>query len=149
MEYKVAPKEIPEEWRGRCSGDGHKTYVDSDGIRRYANNNELVSESPYRPCAKCSEFPTDDGDDYCIANLGKVMNACCGHGTNKGYIQFDNGITIRGFFEIEKGKKHWDMEYEIRSRKEILDKINELQKINNSEQYRETLEVLKWVMRME
>ena len=104
MKYKVAPKDIPKEWRDRCSGDGHKKYIDSDGIRRYVNNNELVSESPYRPCAKCGEFPTDDGDDYCIANLGRVMNACCGHGTNKGYIQFDDGITIRGFFEIEKDK---------------------------------------------
>ena len=56
----------------------------------------------YRPCAKCGEYPNERGDDHCIANLGNVINACCGHGRNKGYIQFDNGITIRGHFEIEK-----------------------------------------------
>lgn len=141
-------QEIPDSWKDRCSGDGHKKYTDSSGIRRYTNNNEPVSNSSYRPCAKCNKFPTEDGDDYCIANLGRVMNACCGHGLNKGYIQFDNGITIRGYFEIERDIKRCNVKYEIRSRKEILDKISELQNTDIEGQYGETLNALKWVMRM-
>lgn len=39
------------------------------------------------------------------------MNACCGHGNRMGYIQFDNGYIIRGFFEINK-KNELD-EYKI------------------------------------
>lgn len=97
-EYKT---DVPDSWNGRCSGDGYKRYTDNDGIRRYVDNNVEVSKMPYRPCAKCGKFPNKDGDDYCIQNLGKVMNACCGHGDVRGYIQFDNGITIRGYFEIE------------------------------------------------
>lgn len=133
-------------FNGRCSGDGYKRYIDKNGIRRYSDNNEPVSEMPYRPCAKCGKFPTDDGDDFCIANLGRVMNACCGHGSGDGYIQFDNGVTIRGVFTIEKDKKRCDVDYEIRSRSEILDMIQGLK--NNPFRYDE-LKALKWVMRMD
>lgn len=96
-------KDVPEAWLDRCSGDGYKRYRDEEGNSRYCDNNEIVGESPYRPCAKCGHYPTEEGDDYCLQHLGNVMNACCGHGTNKGYIQFDNGIRISGYFEIE----HW------------------------------------------
>lgn len=95
-------EDIPEAWTDRCSGDGHKRYVDENGERRYVDNNVRLQDMPYRPCAKCGCYPNEDGDDACIARLGKVLNACCGHGTNKGYIQFDNGIIIRGYFEIER-----------------------------------------------
>ena len=79
----------PLSWKGRVSGVDYKNKNTSD---------EMV----YRPCKKCGEYPTlSDGDDYCIARLGNVINACCGHGDKKGYIQFDNGITVRGYFEIE------------------------------------------------
>ena len=97
-EYKIS---IPESWMSRCSGDGHIKYIDKEGDRRYVDNDIKIDDMPYRPCAKCGKYPTEDGDDYCIQNLGKVMNACCGHGNGKGYIQFDNGITLRGYFEIE------------------------------------------------
>lgn len=53
-------------------------------------------------CQKCGMTPNSYGQDHCIANLGNVANACCGHGSHEGYIQFDNGITIRGYFEIER-----------------------------------------------
>jgi hypothetical protein len=93
--------EVPESWRDRCSGDGHKRYIDEDGNRRYVDNDEIVGESDYRPCARCGHYPVGDGDDYCLGHLGNVMNACCGHGTQEGYIQFDNGVTIRGYFKVE------------------------------------------------
>ena len=44
------------------------------------------------------------------------MNACCGHGNREGYIQFDNGITIRGYFRVEKREKDGD----ILSCKEVI-----------------------------
>lgn len=53
-------------------------------------------------CERCGLPPNEYGQDICIANLGNVMNACCGHGKNKGYIQFDNGIMIRGYFDVIK-----------------------------------------------
>lgn len=97
--------DIPDAWRDRCSSDGHERYIDENGDRRYKDNNEIVGESPYRPCAKCGHYPSKYGDDYCIQNLGVVTNACCGHGKDEGYIQFDNGITIRGYFKVEKSRK--------------------------------------------
>jgi hypothetical protein len=33
--------------------------------------------------------------DPCIANLPGVLFACCGHGVGRGYVAFENGITIR------------------------------------------------------
>ena len=69
----------------------------------YADTEVIVSEDTAgRACVKCGQHPNERGDDYCIQNLGKVLNACCGHGNKEGYIQFDNGITIRGFFRIER-----------------------------------------------
>ena len=94
--------DVPNSWLDRCSGDGHERYVDENGDRRYRDNNQTIEEYGYRPCALCGQFPTNSGEDYCLQYLGKVINACCGHGKNKGYIQFDNGVTIRGYFDIEK-----------------------------------------------
>jgi len=82
--------------------NGHEIiYKDNKWI--YADSEGAISEDiPCRICPKCGQHPNECGDDYCIQNLGKVMNACCGHGSKEGYIQFDNGITIRGFFRIER-----------------------------------------------
>jgi len=108
-----------------------------------------VGELGIRPCAKCGEFPTNDGDDHCLGNLGVVMNACCGHGKNKGYIQFDSGIIIRGIFEIEKFEPY-DMPYKVRARQDIFDEVDRLEQIDNRDGYEDTtLKTLKWVMRME
>lgn len=93
--------DIPDEWRDRCTDNGHKRYRDENNESRYCDTGELVSESPYRPCAKCGEYPNKDGEDSCFKHLGNVVNACCGHGLHEGYVQFDNGITIRGYFKVE------------------------------------------------
>lgn len=106
MEYKeiehINFDDAPEGWVDRCSGDGYEKYLDKNGERRYKDNNILVGDLGYRPCAKCGKYPNERGDDACIANLGNVMNACCGHGKNEGYVMFDNGVTIRGQFKIEQ-----------------------------------------------
>lgn len=96
----VKHEDAPEGWFDRCSGDGYETSLKEDGGRVF-NDNGVSVDIGFRPCAKCNCYPNERGDDACIANLGNVMNACCGHGNIKGYIQFDNGITIRGNFEIE------------------------------------------------
>jgi len=71
-----------------------KTWVYLDNRTTIHNNR--------RPCPKCGHLPTKEGHDYCIANLPGVLNACCGHGVKEGYIQFENGITIRGYFEVDE-----------------------------------------------
>lgn len=39
-----------------------------------------------------------DSADACLGLLPGVANACCGHGTRaESYIQFTNGVTVRGF----------------------------------------------------
>jgi len=68
--------------------------------RQSSENDAIASRCTPIVCEKCGMPPNEYGQDYCIANLGNVMNACCGHG-EEGYIQFDNGITIRGHFNVE------------------------------------------------
>lgn len=53
-------------------------------------------------CPKCKMKPTEDRHDPCIKNLPGVKFACCGHGVERGYIWFENGVMIRGNFEISK-----------------------------------------------
>lgn len=92
--------DIPEEWLDRCSGEGHDRTTDEAGNKVYVDSGNIVQEEGWRPCAKCGEFPTDEGHDHCIQNLGSVINACCGHGKNKGYIMFDDGRLIEGDFTV-------------------------------------------------
>lgn len=98
-EYKTF-KEVPKGWLDRCSGDGYDRYIDDDGNRRYKDNDVKVGEMPFRPCAQCGKYPNENGDDACIQNLGYVINACCGHGKHEGYIMFDDGRVIRGYFKV-------------------------------------------------
>lgn len=75
---------------------GHRVYVSwkethMDEYRyRYMDTDELVLESPKRPCPVCNEYETAEGHDPCIANLPGVRNACCGHGCKNRYIQLDD-----------------------------------------------------------
>jgi hypothetical protein len=48
------------------------------------------------PCVKCGKLPTDEGHDACLGTLPGVIDACCGHGVTEAYINFENGVTIRG-----------------------------------------------------
>lgn len=82
---------------------GYDTYYDGENWR-YKDNNKIANKEFKRPCAKCGESANESGHDNCIGNLGKVINACCGHG-DKGYIQFEDGTIIRGCFEVERLKQ--------------------------------------------
>jgi len=86
---------------GRTSLNGHQIYFDNE-FWRYVDSDEIADMKHERSCVKCGKLPTDNGDDFCISNLGYVTNACCGHGIDIGYIQFDDGTIIRGYFEIER-----------------------------------------------
>ncbi len=70
----------------------------------YKDTGQLVGPNwKDRPCGHCGKPDTDDGHDGCLGELPGVNNACCGHGKhNEAYIQFKNGVTIRGFETIEK-----------------------------------------------
>jgi hypothetical protein len=75
---------------------GHPTYCDDYGDWRFVDSDELaVYESRQRRCPKCRKFRTANGHDPCIANLPGVRNACCGHGMERGYVQFENGTVLR------------------------------------------------------
>lgn len=52
-----------------------------------------------RRCPKCRLSATPEGHDPCIANLPGVDYACCGHGVEKGYVKFSNGLVLRGRFD--------------------------------------------------
>lgn len=78
--------------------NGHKIYYKND-IWKYIDTDEDISIK--RPCTKCGKYETEEGHDYCITNLPGVTNACCGHGVEEGYIQFEDGRIIRGNFDIE------------------------------------------------
>ena len=49
---RMSPDEVPDSWKSRCSNNGYERYIDEDGERRYVDNNEKVSDNPFRPCAK-------------------------------------------------------------------------------------------------
>jgi hypothetical protein len=78
--------------------NGHKIYYKDDEWK-YSDNDESISIK--RSCVSCGKYETSEGHDACIANLPGVRNACCGHGVEKGYIQFEDGRVLRGYFEIK------------------------------------------------
>ena len=53
-------------------------------------------------CPKCKKTRGADGHDPCLGGLPGVLFACCGHGKNTGgYVYFENGVTLRGKFDVE------------------------------------------------
>jgi len=65
----------------------------------------ISDKNNIRGCVRCGKLPTVDGHDSCIANLPGVKNACCGHGVEDGYIQFENGLVLRGRFSVDQDIK--------------------------------------------
>jgi hypothetical protein len=73
----------------------------SDSAEKIATILKAHRPTRERACAKCGLRRPTSGHDPCIANLPGVIFACCGHGVEQGYILFENGINVRGFFKIE------------------------------------------------
>lgn len=94
---------------GKCVGDlpktvktgekyvvGNKTFIfcqRNNGNPLTMINGEIIEE-PVKPCPKCNEMPTSEGCDACLGKLPGVVNACCGHGVEEGYIEFENGKLL-------------------------------------------------------
>ena len=75
---------------------GHPiTWNDETRTWHYDDTGENTDTAPKRACVKCRKTPALNGHDPCIANLTGVTNACCGHGVERGYIQFDDGRVFR------------------------------------------------------
>lgn len=53
----------------------------------YVDNDSPLDER--RPCKQCGKSPTPEGYDACLGELENVINACCGHGVEDGYIQME------------------------------------------------------------
>ena len=64
----------------------------------YSDTGQPVTDNPGRACGHCNLPNRDDECDPCIGFLPGVQNACCGHGqSSESYIQFENGVIVRGF----------------------------------------------------
>jgi DNA-directed RNA polymerase subunit RPC12/RpoP len=55
-----------------------------------------------RVCRSCDRpLPNPaQGPDSCWGVLPGVKSACCGHGTRKGYILFENDVKVEGRFTV-------------------------------------------------
>jgi hypothetical protein len=42
-----------------------------------------------RPCPRCNKPPTTEGHDACLGTIPGALNACCGHGVQEGYVQWE------------------------------------------------------------
>jgi len=76
---------------------GHLIYWDeADNCWRYDDTDELAEHD--RPCIRCGRLPTPEGYDACLGFRSNVSAACCGHGVEKGYIQYETseGSHTRG-----------------------------------------------------
>jgi hypothetical protein len=77
--------------------DGHSWHWEDTGdlVVDEAIAEDVDPETFERPCVRCEQYATPDGHDACIAGLPGVSNACCGHGIDPPYIQFDDEGVFR------------------------------------------------------
>ncbi len=83
---------VIDEYTTTVRGHKIKYNIENDKWFYLDNGKELDNN---RPCIKCGKLPTSEDYDACLGKLPGVKNACCGHGVEEGYIQFDDGTTIR------------------------------------------------------
>lgn len=118
---------------GKSHLRGHKVLFGgfSDGgypideVFEENRNPVTIDDHKHLPCAYCDREPTPEGHDACIPNLPSVEYACCGHHTEEGYLNFTNGIIIRGFFDTSKETK-------ISPRKEFDNVLSELSGVKDA-----------------
>lgn len=85
-------------------GHGHDIECDAFGRWHFSDDGTPFSRENERPCPRCGGDPkAHEGCDPCLGRLPGVRNACCGHGVEDGYIQFDNGVLIQGRFDVFNG----------------------------------------------
>ena len=77
----------------------------------YTDTGEKHDKTKPRRCARCGEYPTEDGHDSCLGHLEGVKFACCGHSiVGKAYVVLEDGTRIP---EIVKGKSRKEMQQEF------------------------------------
>jgi len=76
---------------GRAYNRGHEIYFNYVKEEwRYSDDDSSADND--RACKRCKHYPTDEGHDHCLGNLGdNVKAACCGHGVERGYIMLKDG----------------------------------------------------------
>ena len=96
---------------------GNQIYSDDNGETwYYTDTGEKIKENDKLTCPACSQSARNDEPDPCLGYLPGVDNACCGHGIRElAYISFENGIVIRGQFNMVEDKTS-DRELEIPDR---------------------------------
>jgi hypothetical protein len=85
-------KDISEGIKAKRSSLNGAEVVYRNGAWCWADTLEPVSGS--RPCPHCGLWPTKAGEDGCLGHLPGVVQACCGHGVEDGYLTFENGLEI-------------------------------------------------------
>jgi len=69
---------------------GYPVGYDYQGkVWRYLDNGVDVKKLPRRPCPKCGKMPTPEGYDACLGYIPGAVAACCGHGVEEAYINYD------------------------------------------------------------
>jgi hypothetical protein len=77
----------------------HREDVSSNNMKTMTNHPDPSINR--MPCVKCGKLPTKENHDACLGTLPGVIDACCGHGVTEAYINFENGLTLRGSLVIE------------------------------------------------
>lgn len=76
---------------------GHEIYFEGKEWFFSDTGDPVIVTWKDRPCGYCDRANTQEGHDGCIGRLPGVMNACCGHGESRAYVQFPGGLILRGF----------------------------------------------------
>lgn len=86
-------------------GHGHDIHHEAKtNTWHFSDDGTPFTSENERPCKLCGGDPKQHGGaDPCFGKLPGVRNACCGHGIEKAYIQFENGVLIEGDFRIYNG----------------------------------------------
>lgn len=82
-------------------------FTDSDDIVK-ADDKVDYSYRQYQKCSHCGKYPTEEGYDSCLGHIDGADAACCGHGTDLGYIGMKDG---RRFVLIDHKKLGSNGEY--------------------------------------
>ena len=86
---------------------GHAISCTADGVWRYDDTGQIVSQCPYRDCGHCGEASTAEGHDACLGTLPGVLNACCGHGVDReAYVVLADGVRLAGSIALEWMNDH-------------------------------------------
>jgi len=82
--------------------NGHIIKWNNKTKKWHYKDGKLATE--FRKCPKCGKLPTNKGHDACLSNLPGIKNACCGHGVEDGYLEFEDGTYLRfKMIELKRG----------------------------------------------